>query len=313
VFGELNYSLTDKIRVTGGVRWFKATAADIGFGYYFYQPRTIVEDSGSWSKTTFRAGIEYKPIESMLYYFSFAQGFREGVINTNFNDSPTIPRQTVPDSLNNYELGWKTQFSKGRLRWNGAVYYTDWKDFQTSVFDLAISPNTFYANIGKARIYGLETSVEARPTDRLSLSVSGSYNDSKIKTNIFENPDFPVVAGERLPTVPYFKASASIRYEWPVTENQHAYVQYDESHNGSMYNSLKFNVRVLQPEYNLGSLRFGVDQSGGRWGLEGYVSNISNKHAVIYINTYLYDARQTTNEPRSIGMRFKYRFGGAGN
>jgi hypothetical protein len=80
-----------------------------------------------------------------------------------------------------------------------------------------------------------------------------------------------------------------------------------------MYNSLKVDVRRLQPAYALGSVRFGVDQAAGRWGVEGYVSNITNKHAVIFINTYLYDGRETTNAPRSIGMRLKYRFGGSGN
>ena len=313
VFGELNYAVTDKIRVTGGLRWFHAQSRGSGYGSYFYQPRVNQPYDGAWSKTTFRAGIEYKPKQNWLYYFSFAQGFREGVINVGAGSDPSIPVQTTPDSLNTYELGWKTEFNDGRLRWNGAVYYTDWKDFQTTVFDLAISPVSFYANIGNARIYGMETSIDTRPTDRLTLSLSGSYNNSRIVSNQFENADFPLAVGERLPSVPFFKGSATIRYEWPLDADHHAYAQYDQSYNGSMYNSLKVDVRQIQPSYALGSVRFGVDEAHGHWGVEGYVSNITNKHAVIFINTYLYDGRETTNAPRSIGMRLKYRFGGAGN
>ena len=311
LFGELNYALNDKIRVTGGVRWFEARSTGDGYGVYFYQPRVNQAYDGKWSKTTFRTGIEYKPRDQWLYYFSFAQGFREGVINT--TPTPGVPNVTAPDTLNTYELGWKTEFNDARLRWNGALYYTNWKDFQTTVFDLNISPVSFYANIGDARVVGLETSLEARPTERLSLSLSGSYNDSKIVTNRFSNPNYPVVAGERLPSVPYFKGTASIRYEWPVFDGDHAYVQFDESHTGSMYNSLKVDARALQPAYNLGTLRFGLEQQKGRWGAEGYISNVTNKHAVIFINTFLYDSRQTTNAPRAIGVHLKYRFGGAGN
>ena len=40
------------------------------------------------------------------------------------------------------------------MTWNGALYYMPWKDYQTPVFDLAICPTTFNANIGNARIYG---------------------------------------------------------------------------------------------------------------------------------------------------------------
>jgi len=313
VFGELNYAVTDKIRVTAGARWFHATTVGNGYGNYFYQPRVDQPNEGAWSKTTFRAGIEYKPRENWLYYFSFAQGFREGAVNVGTGDNPSIPSQTEPDSLNTYELGWKTEFNEGRLRWNGAAYYTDWKKFQSAVFDLAISPNTFYANIGDARIFGVETSVEARPAAGLSLSLSGSYNNSRIVSNQFANPDYPVIAGERLPSVPFLKGSASIRYEVPFDADHRVYAQFDESYNGEMYNSLKVDVRRIQPAYALGSLRFGVNQANGRWGVEGYVSNITNKHAVIFINTYLYDGRETTNAPRSIGMRLKYRFGGSGN
>jgi outer membrane receptor protein involved in Fe transport len=314
IFGEANYAINDKIRLTAGARWFEARSTGDGYGAYFYEPRENGPYSGKWSKTTFRAGIEYKPRESRLFYLSFAQGFREGVINTTgVSNNPAIQQATTPDTLNTFELGWKTEYQGGRYRWNGAAYYTDWKDFQTTVFDLAISPTSFYANMGDARIVGMETSIEARPTEGLSLSLSGSYNDSQIVTNTFANADFPVLAHERLPSVPYFKASATVRYEWPVFAGNRAYVQFDQSHTGSSQSSLNVNTRTLQPGYNLGSLRFGLDHSEGHWGVEGYVSNITNKHAVIFVNPYLYDSRITTNAPRAIGMRLKYRFGGSGN
>ena len=313
LFGEINFAVNDRIRVTGGVRWFEARSTGNGYGSYFYQPRVDQPYSGKWSKTTFRGGIEYKPRDQWLYYLNFAQGFREGVINVGTGTTPGIQALTDPDTLNTWELGWKTEFAHGRLRWNGAAYYTKWKDFQTAVFDLAIAPVTFYANIGDARIYGLESSIEARPTERLTFNLSASYNDSRIQTNRFQNPEFPVVPGERLPSIPYLKASASVRYEWPLLERQKAFIQFDETHTGSMWSNLSVDVRAMQPAYNLGTLRLGVDSTDGRWALEGYVSNITNKHAVIFINPYLYDTRETTNAPRSFGLHLKYRTGGKGD
>jgi hypothetical protein len=40
------------------------------------------------------------------------------------------------------------------------------------------------------------------------------------------------------------------------------------------------------------------------------VTNLDNTRAVIYTNKYNYDGRQTTNQPRVLGLRFKYRWGG---
>lgn len=312
IFGEINYAITDRIRLTGGARWFEASSTGSGWGSYFYAPRVDEPYAGKWSKTTFRAGIEYKPREQWLYYLNFAQGFREGVINTTATAIAGVQKVTDPDTLNTFELGWKTEFDQGRVRWNNAVYYTKWKDFQTTVFDLAISPNSFYANIGDSRIYGAESDLEVHPTERWTFNLSASYNDSRIQTNRFQNPEFPVVAGERLPYIPYLKASASVRYEWPLFGHK-AFVQFDGSRTGSMWSNLNVSRRQMQPAYNLGSLRLGLDSFDKHWNIEAYVSNITNKHAVIFINPYLYDTRITTNAPRAIGLRLKYRYGGAGD
>ncbi|MBS0398661.1 MAG: TonB-dependent receptor, partial [Proteobacteria bacterium] len=111
---------------------------------------------------------------------------------------------------------------------------------------------------------------------------------------------------------PYLRASASGRYEWPRFGHK-AFVQFDGSRAGSMWSNLNVSRRQMQPAYNLGSLRLGLDSFDKHWNIEAYVSNITNKHAVIFINPYLYDTRITTNAPRAIGLRLKYRYGGAGD
>ncbi len=57
-------------------------------------------------------------------------------------------------------------------------------------------------------------------------------------------------------------------------------------------------------------MRLGFNNARDSWGVEAYVTNLSNTRAVIYTNRYNYDGRETTNEPRVFGLRLKYRFGG---
>jgi len=82
-----------------------------------------------------------------------------------------------------------------------------------------------------------------------------------------------------------------------------------------MYNGLNPNdpntglPRILQPSYTLMNLRLGLNPPNERWLAEFYITNLTDKNAIVYSNTGNYDLRETTNEPRVFGIRVNYRFG----
>jgi iron complex outermembrane recepter protein len=317
-FGEITQDLTKQWSVIVGLRYFKShdSTSDDWSGY-FYQPKEPTPtESVSFSKVTYKAGINYKYSDNALFYFSFAQGFRDGGFNTSAGPAnPLVPATYQPDTLDSYEIGWKTVMDGGRFLFNGAAYYMPWKNYQTAVFDLAIDTVTFNANIGDARIYGVESNIEYRPIHGLTLSLAGNYNDSVMTSNAYNNPEFAVTSGQRLPFVPYFKGSASARYEMPLGPSFSTYAQFDISYTGDMWSDLNTSTlsstsRSLQPSYTLSNIRWGLNNARDSWGVEAYVTNLSNTRAVIYTNKYNYDGRETTNEPRVFGLRLKYRFGG---
>jgi len=317
-FGEITQDITRRWSVIFGFRDFKSHDSSSGqWSGYFYQPKVPTPtETVSFSKQNYKAGINFKYSDNTLYYFSFAQGFRDGGFNTSAGPAaPLVPATFVPDTLNSYEIGWKTVMAEGRFLFNGAAYYMPWKNYQTAVFDLAIDPVTFNANIGDARIYGVESNIEVRPMRGLTLTLAANYNDSVLTSNVYDNPEFNVSKGQRLPFVPYLKASASARYEWPMGPGIHAYGQFDISHTGDVWSDLNTSdlshtSRSLQPAYNLSNIRCGFNNAKDNWGVEAYITNLDNTRAVVYINKYNYDGRQTTNEPRVFGLRMKYRFGG---
>ena len=71
------------------------------------------------------------------------------------------------------------------------------------------------------------------------------------------------------------------------------------------------SARVLEPEYNISDVRLGISSASGAWTVEGYITNLWNTDAIILVNTGNYDTRQTTNEPRVIGVHLSYRFNGS--
>ena len=301
-----------------GTVHFQSHFSDWTYGGFWYQPQSVVYDSGGSTKWNSKAGLSYNLTKSVLLYADAAQGFRDGGIN------PGLPADCIrngaalqfkPDSLTNYELGWKTTWLEGHLLWNGAFYYMPWHNLQTLVFDPGIcASSSFTANVGNAQVYGSETEIKYQVNNAFSFDLMASYNDSHVLTNTFQNSSFQVTPGERLPYVPYFNWSANARYEKPLKDSLHWYGQYDAEHKGDMWNDLQSNgynqlPRVLQPGYTVMNLRFGLNHTKSHWLAEFYITNLTNKNAVIYTNEGNYDLRYTRNEPRVFGARFSYRWG----
>jgi iron complex outermembrane receptor protein len=153
--------------------------------------------------------------------------------------------------------------------------------------------SSFNANVGNARVYGVESNVDYKMTDNWSLQASVAYTDSHLIESHYAT--FEGNVGERLPCVPYFNWSGNLRYEHPLGANTGWYGQFDAAHKGDMWNDM--------------NLRFGVTSDSGHWLAELCCTNLTDKNAIIYTNTGNYDLRQTTNEPRVYGLRLSYRFG----
>jgi iron complex outermembrane receptor protein len=316
-FANFSFDITSKLNVEAGTTHFESHFRYYDpYGQFAYAPTTPSLTVGGSEKWDSKFGVNYKVTSTLMLYADFAQGFRDGGSNSGYPAScytAGVPHTYVPDTLNNFEIGWKSTSLGGSLLWNGAVYLMNWKDLQTLIYDVdTCAPSSFNANVGQARIYGLESNVDYRISDNWSLQASTAYTDSHLISSKY--PFFEANVGERLPYVPYFNYSANLRYQHELGQRFKGYAQFDLAHKGDMWDDLHVVgsngfPRMLQPEYSLMNLRFGMNPAVGRWLAELYVTNLTNKNAIIYTNTGNFDLRQTTNEPRTYGLRLNYRFG----
>ena len=112
-----------------------------------------------------------------MVYATYSKGFRPGGVNR--TAQPGIgPYQS--DYLINYEIGWKTQWFDHHLRWNGAIFKEDWKNFQFSFLGRTASP---IKNGGKARIKGIENELTFQPDNNLTLSVNFTWLHAYLMQN----------------------------------------------------------------------------------------------------------------------------------
>jgi outer membrane receptor protein involved in Fe transport len=317
-FANINFDVTNKLNVEAGVVHFQSHASYITpivqFAYAPPVPSDIDTSSHKWDS---KFGINYKLADHVMLYGVFSQGFREG--GTNAGDPQKcyangVPQNYTPDTLNNFELGWKSTSLDGHLLWNGAAYLMEWKQLQALIYDANVCSSASYnINVGDARIYGMESNIDYKINSNWSMQVSGDYTVAKVTSAADANYDSYV--GERLPFSPYFSWSWNARYEHPVSVRLRGYAQLDMAHKGDMWNGLNPDdkntglPRILQPSYTISNLRVGVTPEGARWLAEFYITNLADKNAIIYSNTGNFDLRETTNEPRVFGVRLNYRFG----
>ena len=317
VFGELTFDITDKLSVTGGVRFFKAENSLEGFfGYsavfsgmtgesqcptpyvpFRSAPCTNLDKTVKEDGNTQRLNFTYHVNDDVMLYATWSEGFRPGGINR---------RGTVPpykaDFLTNYEFGFKTTLANNRVRINGALFQDDWENFQYSF--LGQNGLTEIRNAGQARIRGFEADVMWAVTEGFTLSSSLSWldavttkdycgvtylqgpNEGKPVTNCSDPlapPDSRVQApsGQDLPVQPSFKTNMVGRYEFPLA-NQQAHVQGAWVYQTSAWSDLRTDERELlgkQPAYNIFDISAGIDNES--WGLELFVKNVFDERAEI--------------------------------
>jgi iron complex outermembrane receptor protein len=262
-FGEASFDITSKLTVTGGIRGYHYRNSLVGFFGFssYYDGLTgygsgmgyAINDNGvgvtnthclpgesfrnapcvnldktvSASGETHKVNLTYKIDDDRLVYFTYSTGYRPGGVNRSGNAGPY-----QADSLTNYEVGWKTSWFDRSLNWNGAGYYEDFSKFQFSY----LGPNslTIVNNAPSARVLGVETSVDWRTTQHLTLSGGGAYNDAKLTQDFCTDNNgvvlnncagYTVLAakGQQLPYTPKFKGNITARYTFDVMGwNAHA-------------------------------------------------------------------------------------------
>jgi iron complex outermembrane recepter protein len=260
----------------------------------------------------YRGNITWKPMEDKLLYATVSKGFRPGGINRRAG----IPEYGA-DFLENYELGWKTTWSN-TLRWNGSVYYQEWKGFQFSF--LGENSFTEIQNGPDARIYGIETDITWNPTPGLTLTGSAAYTDAKTKQVLCAGAgvtsctgdDVSAPKGTRLPITPKFKGNASARYQWQAGDWE-PYFQTVVAHSGSASSDIRVDFAgALGRLPSWTTVDFAVGAEWRKFTTELFVANAFDERAQI---SRFVQCGQCTDRPyavvqrpRTIGLRAGYRF-----
>lgn len=268
-------------------------------------------DEATTEGVIFKVTGTYTPNDDLLFYATFSEGFRPGLLNrpggafqaaTGF----TVPFELETDEVDNYEFGWKTTLLNNQVRLNGSAFFIDVSNLQTTIFDPSITNLFFSDNAADAEVFGVEGDVTYAPEAFPGLVINGAYSflDSEI-TNVI-TPTGDVVEGDELAFAPTFQGTLRARYEWDATANLVGHVQPSISYSSSSQSDI---VRPNADEiagYTQVGLNLGV--SADNWTGEIFANNLFDSAGELSRAFGNDRERVTPLRPRTIGARVSYSF-----
>jgi iron complex outermembrane receptor protein len=337
LFGQTTIHFTDHWSSTLGVRW---TEEEKNQDYNFFIDNTAgvanlaglpptlfytlsaqnpnntarTDYERTWTQVTPKAGLEYKPAENYLYYFSYSKGFKSGGFDGRPNPNALTGQfgnitPFAPETLDSYEVGAKTQFLDNRVRFNVALFQENYKGIQLLAFD----PQSGYFNTVTAasRIRGAELEFQARPVGAFQVDAGVGYLRDEYTS--LPPPNTGILYGMELPLTPRVNGTLGAQYSWGIAQGTFT-VRSDYSFRTQYWFQANNTPLSRQGGYGLLNGRVSYDFPGGHWSISGYGLNLANKYYLTNaqdVVAQLGIAFASVSPPRELGGELRYRFGAA--
>ncbi|MEL7578751.1 TonB-dependent receptor [Pseudoalteromonas sp. D15MCD-2] len=322
VFGSLDYTITDDLKITAGLRYsddekeFSAdrTLSPIG-GSALYLTENPSDDHVSWDLSA-----NYKINDDVNWYARVANSFRAPSIQGRilFGDEVTVAES---ETVTSFETGIKSDVLDGQGRVNATVFYYTMDDQQLTAVGGGANFNRL-VNADKTTGYGFELDTEWVLTDNLNATFNLSYNNTELDdkdlavdvcaqctvTNSLNSSGQAILDGNSLPHAPEWISNLTLRYSREVADGEfftYADVSYRSEINYFLYESVEFEGKPLTEV----GLRAGYAWAEGdnEYEVSAFVRNMFDEQQSIGAIDFNNNTAMV-NEERYIGAEFKVSF-----
>ncbi|MFV8819198.1 TonB-dependent receptor [Haliea sp. E17] len=278
-----------------------------------------------------RVSLDWQMTDEMFMYASIGQGFKPGGIATTDGNGDISTGEYKPEDLVAYEIGLKTDLLQNRLRLNAALFYNDYTDQQVPFFITSATgvSNVSVTNAGESEVFGGEVEVVYRPSMNWTFRVSYTHNETEYKDFNLGDVSRPGIydkiqsgniegdfSGKSFTNTPEDLAVMSVRYDGEFGNGWGYFTELFGSYESKEYLDAG-NLSYL-PEVWLADFSAGV--SSDKWQVTAYVDNLTDEdRAQSGLGNVSYgfmptgqvppfSASQILRDPRTVGIRARYRF-----
>ena len=313
LFGDATYSISDWLRLNVGLRFntekkrFESTSgADVpGVGF--------VGVSGV--KTQFKAdkllpklALQFDVNDDINGYVQWQKGYKSGGQNLQL-----LP-QYLPESINAYEVGLKTQWLNRKLTANFAAFYYDYKNLQVTIVQ---PPAVTLVQNADVKVYGIEGDINFQVTKAFRLNTSATWLHARNKR--FEsiddaNPGAGVqdLRGEPISRAPDLTFNAGAEYELDLGGDllNSLSLRADFSYSSKVVLRYFGQPEDVQKAYALLNVSATLSDFDEKTSLRAFVNNVTDKlyrQSSSYLGTtgaYI----GNYSPPRTWGMQLSRKF-----
>lgn len=300
---SLSYDLSDDIMIYGGYsRGYKSGGFNIDRSGMSIRP---------WSRTTDFDGLDSA--------FAVAAATALGL--------PTAPTfgsgdlDFLPETVDAYEVGFKSTIFGGSTTLNMAAYYQQLHDYQLNAFN---GFNFITRNVPEVISQGVEMELATRPMEGLTATLGAHYSDVYFDSTVVfgDNPSDVVRAGDPLAQAPEWTVTGSVLYEMPVSDTMVARFYMNGRYlTDYRLQTLSRNPNTDQEAFAIFDARIGLAAADDRWGIDFWVRNLTDEYYSIGAfavpeQTLWSDSAQGVNgvfraypnEPQTMGVTLRARY-----
>jgi len=307
VYGEATWKFTDAFSVTGGLRWTRdekeySDACVGGFcaddsdpfpgdpGFPGPTPGdAFVNLEDDWDETTYKLGADYQLSDDQLLYASYATGFQAGGYRSLcFGSLRSSCGGTGfdPQTVDSYELGWKSDLADNTVRLNVAAFYAMYDDIQQIVTNNA--GGFPIDNIGEVDVYGLELEVTWTPISDLNVYANLGIQESDFGSvdplsppgglgdSCLDDPTPPCATPtDELPSNPAWQGKVGFDYTIPLQNGLEFFYGVDVFHSDEYFSEARNLVEIEDFTRVNGFLGLGADDR--QWQVVLAAKNITDE------------------------------------
>lgn len=314
-FASGTWQLAPKVRLAGGIRWthekkdffysqlYTKTFANLPNGVLisnFAVRIPAVREKYSDDRWTGDISLSYDFTDEQTAFVKYSRGFKAGGFQTDVISPPFNARDPLgfaPETVDNYEAGYKSYFFDRRLSLNVAAFYLKWHDKQEQIFT---GLSFLIRNAATASSRGLEVELTARPTRNILLDANGAYLKAKYD-------DFPTNAsltGRPFQLTPKYTGSLGAQYTAPVLNGLEFYARADLVHRSSSYFLPSATARLNIESLTALNGRLGLQSAAGGWGAYLWGKNINNDKVLGTGSAFPFPRAQITTRASGFGRTY---------
>ena len=310
LFGSVMFNITDKLELSGGVRWTDEkkvqtisvpyvhnSLAYIPAGGGLFRPSPAFLQSGFYSgpinfqddNISPEVTLRYQATDDLNFFASYKTGFKSGGIDNSALPSNSLSQAAASGDFSSLifaseeaeggEIGFKSQWADRSFTLNATAFYYVFTDLQVQNFN-AVTVQFATSNAGELTTKGVD--LETRwntPLTGLNLSANLSYLDAQYTDTFIQPLGISTIDldGRRGSQAPEWAGNFAADWAIPLSDSLELFLSGNAAYNDGYITDEATLNDYVQPSFWLLDANVSIGHPDGKWKLSFVGQNLTDE------------------------------------